>query len=241
MLYVGPKHGFMRFKMKVTGKKKQVVKVRTTKNLAAKKSGAKIISAAAGSVHQDFLIDGTEALSWGVYQDANVDATNPKIAVDLAGKKARKIRTVAVSAYLKRNQGDRDAGSRFTALRKFGVDACVKSCSSKKAKWKRVYTSPGNAFPSARPRPVAPTLNMRAFRIKPTKAAALRLVVLENQCTGFAGYAGELDNDPINDTDCKSGSDRGTISHVAEFQAFTTKFPSWKSRYGIDNPQRSFR
>lgn len=242
MLYVGPRHGFMRFHMTVTGKKKkQVVKVKTTKNLAAKKSGAKIISSAAGSVHENYLIDGTEALSWGATTNGNVDATKPKIAVDLAGKKARKIRTVAVSAMLKRNFGDPDGGSRFTALRKFAVEACTKKCTTKKASWKRVYVSPSNAFPSQRPRPVAPTLIMRSFKIKPTKASALRLVVLENQCTGFAGYAGELDNDPINDTDCKSGSDRGTIVHVAEFQAFTSTFPSWKSSYGIDSPQRSFR
>ena len=241
MLYVGPKHGFMRFTMTITGKKKkQVVRVRTTKNLAAKKSGAKIIDAASGSVHQNYLIDGTEGLSWGVLSDDNVDVTKPSITVDLAGKKST-IRTVAVSAMLRRNLGDPDGGSRFTALRKFAVEACTKKCGTKKASWKRVYTSPGNAFPSERPRPVAPTLNMRAFAIKPTKAAALRLVVLENQCTGFAGYAGELDNDPINDTDCSTGSDRGTIAHVAEFQAFSSPFPSWKSSYGIDNPQRSFR
>ncbi|WP_323793781.1 M36 family metallopeptidase [Nocardioides sp.] len=241
MLYVGPKHGFMRFKLNVTGKKsKQVVKVRTTKNLAAKKSGAKIIDATAGSLQEDFLIDGTEATSWGGFTATNVDESNPLVAVDLAGKKS-KVRSVAVSAMLKATPGDADAGSRFTALRKFAVEACTKSCSSAKASWKRVFTSADNAFPSQRPRPVAPTLNMRAFAIKPTKAAALRLVVLENQCTGFAGYAGELDEDPINDTDCKTASDRGSIVHVAEFQAFTSKFPSWKSRYGIDNPQRSFR
>lgn len=33
-------------------------------------------------------------------------------------------------------------------------------------------------------------------------------VALENQCTGFAGYAGELDDDPLNDADCAEGSDR---------------------------------
>ena len=86
---------------------------------------------------------------------------------------------------------------------------------------------------------MAPTLNMRAFRITPTRASALRLVVLENQCTGFSGYAGEIDADPLNATDCKAGSDRGTIAHVAEFQAFRTTFPRWRSSYGIDNPDRS--
>ena len=56
------------------------------------------------------------------------------------------------------------------------------------------------------------------------KAQQVRLVVLENQCTGFKGYAGEQDNDPSNDltggTDCKSGSDRGTIVHAAELEVF---------------------
>lgn len=69
-----------------------------------------------------------------------------------------------------------------------------------------------------RPRPVAPNLTLRAFTVPATRAAAVRLVVLENQCTGFAGYAGEQDNDPINDTDCKTGSDRGAIVHAAELQ-----------------------
>ena len=53
-----------------------------------------------------------------------------------------------------------------------------------------------------------------------TRAAAIRLVVLENQCTGYAGYAGEQDNDPANATDCKTASDRGTIVHAAELQVF---------------------
>jgi hypothetical protein len=61
---------------------------------------------------------------------------------------------------------------------------------------------------------------MRSFSFKPTKASAVRLVVLNNQCTGFAGYAGELDNDPITTTDCATGSERGTVVHAAELQVF---------------------
>lgn len=52
------------------------------------------------------------------------------------------------------------------------------------------------------------------------RAAAIRLVALENQCTGFAGFAEDQDNDPTNNTDCKTGSDRGSIVHVAELQVF---------------------
>ena len=48
---------------------------------------------------------------------------------------------------------------------------------------------------------------------------------LENQCTGYAGYAGyagDQDNDPLNNTDCKTGSatQRGTIVHASELQVF---------------------
>ena len=72
-----------------------------------------------------------------------------------------------------------------------------------------------------RPRPTAPTLNARTFRLRSAvRATHVRLVALENQCTGFAGYAGEIDNDPTNDTDCKSASDRGTIVHAAELEVF---------------------
>ncbi|MBS42168.1 MAG: peptidase M36 [Nocardioides sp.] len=242
MLFVGNTHGFMRFTVKVpAGKRRTVVRLNTTKNLAAARSGAKVISATAGSINPEQLIDGTEDASWGSVNDSNVDAANPSVAVDLAGGK-HTIRTVAVSAMLRpATSADGAAGSRFTALRRFAIEACTTGCGSSNARWKRVFTSKPNAFPGARPRPVAPNLNMRAFRIKPTKAAALRLVVLENQCTGFAGYAGEQDSDPLNDTDCKTASDRGTIVHVAEMQAFTRNFGSWKSSYGINNAQRSFR
>ena len=46
------------------------------------------------------------------------------------------------------------------------------------------------------------------------------LVTLENQCTGYEGYAGEQDTDPTNATDCKTASDRGTIVHAAELQVY---------------------
>lgn len=247
MLYVGPTHGFMRFTMTVArGKKTQIVKVRTSKNLAAKKSGAKILRADKGSTNTGFLIDGTEEFSWRDASAQNVDKHHPYVVVDLAGG-VHKIRTVSVSGMLRPAFGnlngasDQDAGSRFTAIRRFAISACLKNCGSPKAKWKKVFVSAKDAFPSTRPRPVAPTLNMRAFRIPATRAAALKLTVLENQCTGFSGYAGELDADPINDTDCKTASDRGQVVHVAELQAFTTAFPSWKSSYGLVDSQRSFR
>ena len=65
-------------------------------------------------------------------------------------------------------QDDPDSGSRFTALRQFALEACVASCSSPDATWTPFYTSPADAFPSALPRPVAPTLNLREFDVPDT-------------------------------------------------------------------------
>ena len=54
-----------------------------------------------------------------------------------------------------------------------------------------------------------------------TQAAAVRLVTLENQCTGQEAYAGQqIAGTDAPDTDCKEGSDRGTIVHAAELQVF---------------------
>ena len=57
--------------------------------------------------------------------------------------------------------------------------------------------------------------------MRDVRAAAVRLVALENQCTGTPAYAGDQDDDPTNNSDCKSGSDRGTIVHAAELQVFS--------------------
>ena len=152
------------------------------------------------------------------------------MVVDLAGKKPHRITRVNVSAMLNPAPSsgtgvplaqDPDSGSRFTALRKFALESCVKACSTKRATWHRFYVSSDTAFPAIAPRPVAPNLIMRSFTVKHhVKAAAIRFVALENQCTGYRGYAGEQDNDPTNDTDCKAASDRDSISHAAELQVY---------------------
>ncbi len=127
------------------------------------------------------MIDGTEATNWGGVTEGNVDATRPFVTVDLAGK-VHTVRRVQVSAYLNPAPAsptdvplaaDPDSGSRFTALRRFALEACVKNCTKANAKWKRFYTSSADAFPSKRPRPVAPTLNLRSFKVKPTMATIM--------------------------------------------------------------------
>jgi len=234
MLVQTPGRGLHRFTMTVKAGQVRTITVQAPVNLASLKSGAKVLGSTAGSLNVNWLFDDTEATNWGgVNGGKNVDESHPFVSVDLAGG-VRTVHSVQVSAYLRPpppgptdglpvlvgGADDPDSGSRFTALRRFAIDACVRNCSGGNATWVRIFTSSANAFPGLRPRPVSPNLTLRSFDVKDTRAAALRLVVLENQCTGYAGYAGEQDNDPLNDTDCKSASDRGQFVHVAEFQVF---------------------
>jgi extracellular elastinolytic metalloproteinase len=164
-----------------------------------------------------------------------VDAQHPFVVVDLAGGK-RTIHIARVSAMLRpappgptdavplAQDDDPDSGARFTALRRFAIEACMQTrtnrCASPGATWKRVYTSPADAFPAVRPRPVSPNLALRTFDIRDTVATHVRLVALENQCTGYRGYAGEQDNDPTAATDCKAASDADLSVRAAELELF---------------------
>ncbi|WP_248581068.1 M36 family metallopeptidase [Nocardioides sp. InS609-2] len=244
MLAVSPDHGFQRFTLEVApgGGARTVVVPDTDVNVASAAAGATVIGSTAGSLNPEQLIDGTEETNWGGVTAANVDETTPSVAVDLAGD-VQTVRRVQVSAMLTPAPADPnevplaadpDSGSRFTALRQFAVEACVADCASAGAAWTRFYTSPADAFPSRAPRPVAPDLTMRVYDVPATQASAVRLVALQNQCTGNPAYAGELDNDPNNATDCKTKSDRGTIVHASELQVFTTPAPVTGPGSGTD-------
>jgi extracellular elastinolytic metalloproteinase len=228
-VFQAPGHGLQRFRLTLRAGQTRTLKIPAPVNLASEAAGARVLGASAGSINPDSLIDDTEGTNWaGINDGTNVDAVHPWVVIDLAGG-VRTVHRIQVSAMLRPAPAsatdvplaaDPDSGSRFTALRRFAVEACVTSCAATNATWVRIFTSPGAAFPGLRPRPVAPNLIMRGFDVKDTKAAALRFVALENQCTGYAGYAGEQDDDPTNNTDCKTGSDRGQSVRAAEFEVF---------------------
>jgi extracellular elastinolytic metalloproteinase len=225
--------GLTRFTLKVKpgeGVLTRTIDVRT--NLAGSHNGATIAEASSGSLNAPLLIDGTEETNWaGVNETANVDEQNPFVTVDLAGSSAKRISRVVVSAMLRpaapgptdavplAQDDDPDSGSRFTALRRFAIEVCATGCTEPSG-WKRVFTSAADAFPAVAPRPTAPDLNFRSFTFDSVPAKQVRLVALENQCTGYAGYAGEQDEDPLNDTDCKTASDRGLSVRAAELEVF---------------------
>ncbi|MBA2956558.1 peptidase M36 [Nocardioides sp. MAH-18] len=242
MLYVSPDRGFRRFELTVTDGSARTVTIDDTRpNVASAAAGATVIGATEGSLNAEALIDGTEATNWGGVTAENVDTSKPYVAVDLAGD-VQTIDHVQVSALLTPTtvpdsglplaQDDPDSGSRFTALRKFELRACTSDCSSAGATWTTFFTSEDDAFPGTRPRPVAPDQTLRGFEVPPTRAAAVRLVALENQCTGNDEYAGEQDEDPNNATDCATASDRGTIVHAAELQVFAADAPAGGSTTG---------
>jgi extracellular elastinolytic metalloproteinase len=204
------------------------------KNLASKTNGAKVDGASAGSLNTGSLIDDTENTNWaGVdASGVSVDSAHPFVNVDLAGGK-QAIKSVVVSAMLRPaadDDNDADSGQRFTALRQFAIEVCSDSatvdCSSTASStstgspYRRIYTSPANAFDGVRPRPLAPALLAKTFDIPDTSATHVRLVVLENQCTGQSQFAGEQDNDPTNDTDCKSASTTDESARAAELEVF---------------------
>ena len=75
--------------------------------------------------------------------------------------------------------------------------------------WRFIFLSRPNTTAGLQSAFQSTAMSLR--QLSAQEAAAIRLFVLENQCTGYAGYAGEQDNDPVNNTDCKTASDRGTI------------------------------
>lgn len=220
-------YGITSFTQRVTAGTTSVKTLRLERNLASRTHGASVVRTTGASVNEDSLIDDTQATSWGVSTlGTSVDESLPSAVVDLAGGVST-VRSVRVSAMLRpADDADPDAASRFTALRQFAIEVCNDAgtgrCADERG-FDRIFTSGPNAFPGTRPRPLAPQLLLRSFDVPEREATHVRLVVLENQCSGFAGYAGEQDNDPLNDTDCKQATDRDEIAHVAELQVFSQR------------------
>jgi extracellular elastinolytic metalloproteinase len=188
--------------------------VSMSRNLASQSSGA---TASGDGVDQTNLIDDSEGTQWtatgppvGEQVTVHLDPTRP----------AQQIARVQVSSLIGPGQ------NRFSALRQFEVLTCeakgAVNC-SQDSQFTLIYTSPADAFPAVRPRPRAPELIIRSFDVPKTKATHVRFRVVSTQCTGFAGYAGEQDNDPRANSDCATaGSAAAALTtHAAEFEAFS--------------------
>jgi hypothetical protein len=215
----GPGFGFRKFNWFVLPGRTQSLPLNLPRNVASATSGATL---SGDGVNVDMLGDDTEATNW-----ASLDGVAGKrVTVDLAGDSPQLVSRINVSALLRPqipSDVDGQVQNRFSALRAFTVSACnaaVTDCSVA-TNFRRVYSSPSDAFPAGAFRPFAPQLNLRTFSFAPTRATHLRIEVVSSQCTGNPRYAGEQDNDPAAGTDCTANSQFATQVRIAEFQAFS--------------------
>ena len=143
--------------------------------------------------------------------DGTIPVPGSQVTVDLQGG-TQQVRRVNVSAMLLPGQ------NRFTALRQFAIEVSTNGLA-----FNRVFTSGQDAFPGETPRPVAPELILRSFDLGSTHSAThVRIVVLENQCTGQTAFQGVQDADPANGTDCRDGSP-GALPVVPPFELPTAQ------------------
>jgi hypothetical protein len=220
-LVVAKGHGAFRFSANLKGAA-QTLDVRMPVNLASAAAGA---AASGDGTGQALAIDETETTNWSADgRDAAGTLTGiagKQVTIDLAGTKAQALTDVQVSAMINPGQ------SRFAALRSFELWACdsANSDCATDAGYTKVYTSAADAFPGDAPRPNAPQLIMRDFKLPlKVKATHLRLRVLTSQCTGGPGYQGEQDADPSATTDCDtnvSAASTRRFVRIAEIQAFS--------------------
>ncbi|WP_433271595.1 M36 family metallopeptidase [Actinosynnema sp. CS-041913] len=214
-------YGTTRFRRTVRAGEHDKIQPLLTRNIASRALGA---TATGDGVNLDKLIDGTEATNWA---SVGSPVAGKGVTVDLAGDRPQLVRRVQVSALLRPAiEPDPDPGgqNRFTALRQFEVLACNTATGARcadPADFRVAYTSPANAFPADVPRPTAPDLTMRSFRIPATQATHLKIRVLSNQCTGGPEYAGKQHDDPRSTSDCTTGNPAvAQTVRIAEFQAF---------------------
>jgi uncharacterized repeat protein (TIGR01451 family) len=210
-----PGYGLKKFSVVATANTSNTLVFWLAPNYASASRGA---TATGDGTDQNSLIDDTEATTWDATMGSNVNVSHPQVTVELSSPQV--VRAVRLSAMLD------VPDPRFTALRQFAVAACdasppVNADCGNNANFHTIYTSPANAFNSVAPRPVAPDLLLRFFDVTDTHATHLRLIVLNNQCTGGPDFQGDQDNDPANNTNCPSSSN-GKQVHVAEFEALTT-------------------
>lgn len=189
-----PGYGVERFTRTFTPNQVATVNFALQTNWASSTKGA---TAAGDGSPVGNLIDDTEGTTWS-RTGAIPTVAGTQVTVDLAGG-IRTVGRVQVSAA--------GSTSRFSTLRQFEIWTSTNGVT-----FTKIFTSPADAFPGGRPRPVTPNLIMRSFNVPITGASHVRLVVLHNQCTGQPAFSGAQNpsNDPNVMPDCVNGGVTGT-------------------------------
>jgi extracellular elastinolytic metalloproteinase len=214
-----PGYGHLRFKTTIQAGKTSTVTLHFYTNWASSTKGA--TASGDGGNFAD-LIDDTEGTDWAYIGSDSVKGKH----VDVKLGSPRKIDIVQVSAMLHQAADDDDydnvGQNRFTALKSFEIWGCLGSSANSQCGgstgWTK-YKTVINGFPAGLPRPLMPDMLIKQWEVDTPMIDHLRLVVVDNQCTGTAAYHGELDNDPSNATDCVSASDKDSTVRIAELQA----------------------
>ena len=210
-LVVAPGYGHVRFPRTLGSTGNLTLTINMSTNRASLAKGA--VATGIGT-NVNNMFDDTELTNWtGLAPAASF------VTVDLQGA-VQNVKRVNVSSML-----NPENGGRFRALRQFEIWTCNGSAVTcgVNTNFTKIYTSPANAFPGVRPRPVAPDLILRSFDVPDTNATHVQLRVLASQCTATGtGFRGEQDADPLNVTDCVDGSDMDLLVRAAELQVFSS-------------------
>src|SRR4051795_4082418 len=135
-------------------------------NLASKANGATIVSASSedAGLPAQFLIDDTEASAWATQSGSTPYNSGPDQRVTIKLAAPGRITSIAVSAV------KTTTASRFEALRDFTLQTSTDGVT-----WTTAQTG---AFTYQPPRPTAPDLHLRSFKLaKPVQAGYVRFFI----------------------------------------------------------------
>ncbi len=210
-IVAAPGYGHLRFPRRFVGTGTINLDIHMATNRASLSKGA--VATGVGT-NVNNMFDDTEATNW-----TGLAPAASSVTVDLQGT-VQNVKRVNVSAML-----NPENGGRFRALRQFEIWTCngnAATCALP-TNFTKIYTSPADAFPGVRPRPTSPDLILRTFDVPDTNATHVQLRVVSNQCTATnTGFRGDQDADPLNDSDCVTGSDADLDVKAAELQVFSS-------------------
>ena len=217
-VFRAPGYGAVRKTLTLGAGQRRVVTVSMPTNHASRKKGAAVAGPGSGP---GAVADDTEATNWTGVAAGTVADGDLALTVNLAGTTPRTVDRIQVSALLRAASPEQN---RFTALRSFEIRTCLKtrtrSCAAS-AHFTRlgaVY----EPFAAVAPRPVTPDLDLRTIDLPNRKATHVRLVVLDNQCTGGDAYRGALETDPDHEADCVLGAPGvARTVRISEIQVFS--------------------
>jgi extracellular elastinolytic metalloproteinase len=223
LLAQAPGYGHKRYTLDLNAGQVRAGDVSMPSNLASSANGATITG---DGINLARMIDDTELTNWASL-GSNVIGKEVTVRLD-PSETSHRIKRIQVSAMLRHPiptdpGGDTGGQNRYSALRQFSISTCRVTnqvdCADD-SDFTLLFTSSADAFPSIAPRPRAPDLNLRSFSIPDVRASFVKLVVVQNQCTGGPDFQGDQDDDPLNTTDCGEGSVQDDNVRAAELQVF---------------------